>query len=241
MRSFNQHLIEKAVSKAEAKKLFGKILFGDLQGAREYDTNFESAYSTMLRAFVINNDHNPAIVKAFKFLQDNTKHFPEVLHNSEDPLYRGVIVPFDKLLKLGFRSGVPGVPPGYVVAKFNYKAHEVLQSWSTKYNVAWSFVIGGADGKMKISEVPKIHLLRTVEHLEEGPPRMGVVLIAKPNIKDKDSLFSAKFMNKVSQVTLGHLEFEVVRNTKKPIPVLITMPGESWAAIQNHFASKKGK
>lgn len=236
MRSFNRHLIEKALSRADAEDLLGKILFGEIRGKKEQDTKFEASISDLLLKFIGDNNHSPQVRDAFKFLSNNSKHFPEILHNTDHPLYRGVVVPLARLKKLKFRAGA-GVPKGYVGAKFDYKAHDVLQSWTTERGVAWNFVLFGNADQRKETHVPKIHLEKTRNTLKHGPGRVNVVMIAKPNIKDDDTLFSAKFMNKIAMDELGNREFEVVRTTKKPIPVVAIIPAASWAVIQDYMGA----
>ena len=205
-------------AKAEAKKEFEEVLFGDAKGDPERDTEEEEIMYDAIAEFIEDpSTHNKN--RLFIKLQ-HLKKFKEVFPNDLEPeasrVYRGTTIQTSKLFELFDNSDNLTVnEKGYLEIPFVYQPKSNVQSWTTSYHIATRF-----------AEV-------------NGPSRANAILYTD-NVDDS-FVMNVSITNLISNVRIDRKENEIIRASGEPIKCQLMLYDHNKNVTKETIESLKNK
>ena len=184
-------------AKAQAKKDFEDVLFGELKDDPERDTNIEGEIFDTIYDFIEDPTKNnkEQALRSLTYLSKFKDIFPDDLVPDTKEVYRGTIMRPRTIIK-NFLSTkyVNRDSNNYFEFPYVYEAKSPIQSWSTKYSTSSGF------SKITPLEIP-------------------VVIIAKV---DDSFIMNSNVTNLISDLLHSSIEDEIIRISNSPLNCIVS-------------------
>ena len=183
---------------------FEYVLFGDMKGDEESDTNIERETFVNIRNFISSpGPHSRSdVYVALERLKKYKDIYPDDLKPDARVAYRGTSIEKSKLRKLcnNYRHSYTYEDEAeYHQIPFKYKPQSMVQSWTTKIEVARKF-------------------------MNENNGKIPIIVMARV---DDDFILSSSLTNDITQTIFGYNEeYEIIRVSKKPIKATLLVEDE---------------
>lgn len=220
--------IIEAMSKDKVLQDFEKIFFGDLKKSPERDTSVEKEMYKAIYNYVEypSFEHKKLAHDSLTHLLQIKQYYPDDLIPKAKIAYRGTQLGLGAYKKIIAQNKIDG--NGWLNLDKTYKPSSVIQSWSTKKNIAGIFAL---NRDMWITELGDLKY-------NPKDPSVRYPGIISVNV-DNTFVLTSKLTNLMSKLVHGDKEYEIIRVSKAPINGKVLIQ-KSWLQEWQKWYEKYG-